>query len=83
MTPPNPGHYVVGDMAAPVEIQTWDLVELPVAWGLDDFPALEYVPVHNAALSSPSAVAEIWKGDFEYAYVGAPAASSTSPCTRR
>lgn len=44
------------------------LVEIPVTWGLDDFPASEYVPGQNAGLMPPSAVEEIWRGDFAYAY---------------
>jgi peptidoglycan-N-acetylglucosamine deacetylase len=44
------------------------LVELPVTWGLDDFPPFEFILGSNTGLSAPSAVEEIWKGDFDYAY---------------
>jgi len=48
-----------------------DLVEVPFTWGLDDFPAFEYVTSRagiQQGLSSPSAVYEIWAGDFDYLY---------------
>ena len=46
-----------------------DVVEIPFTWGLDDFPAFEYVTSRagiQPGLSSPSAVYEIWAGDFDY-----------------
>lgn len=49
-----------------------ELVEVPVTWGLDDFPASEYVPGQNTGLMPPSAVEEIWRGDFEYAHANCP-----------
>lgn len=45
-----------------------DLVELPITWGLDDFPVSDHVPGFNQGLNAPSAVEEIWRGDFEYAH---------------
>ena len=48
--------------------ETCGLVEIPVTWGLDDFPAFEYVSGRNTGLKAPSAVEEIWRGDFDYAY---------------
>ncbi len=47
--------------------RTTDLVELPVSWGLDDFPVSEFVLGFNEGLKAPSAVEEIWRGDFDYA----------------
>ncbi len=44
-----------------------NLIELPVTWGLDDFPVSDHVPGFNQGLSAPSAIEEIWRGDFEYA----------------
>jgi peptidoglycan-N-acetylglucosamine deacetylase len=44
-----------------------DLVEVPVTWGLDDYPVFEYIPGGNAGNSAPSAVEEIWWQDFDYA----------------
>jgi peptidoglycan/xylan/chitin deacetylase (PgdA/CDA1 family) len=47
------------------------VVEIPFTWGLDDFPAFEYVTSKGGiqqGLSSPSAVYEIWAGDFDYLY---------------
>jgi hypothetical protein len=43
-----------------------DLVEVPVSWQLDDFPAFEFVWDLNAGLRPPSQVLEIWQGDFDY-----------------
>jgi peptidoglycan/xylan/chitin deacetylase (PgdA/CDA1 family) len=46
-----------------------DLVEMPVTWGLDDFPAFEYVSLPAKlypGLRSPDRVFEIWMGDFAY-----------------
>lgn len=57
------GPYIFG---TPIEV-----VEIPFTWGLDDFPAFEYVTSRagiQPGLSSPSAVYEIWAGDFDYLY---------------
>ncbi|MEA2627007.1 MAG: peptidoglycan-N-acetylglucosamine deacetylase [Candidatus Binatota bacterium] len=48
------------------------IVELPVTWGLDDFPPFEFVLGSNTGLSAPSAVEEIWRGDFDWAYANCP-----------
>ena len=53
------GPYVFGEPSP--------LVEVPVSWGLDDYPPFEYVPGRNPGLSAPSAVQEIWQGDFDWA----------------
>ena len=45
-----------------------ELVELPVTWGLDDFPPFETIPGGNPGQSAPSAVEEIWYGDFDFAH---------------
>ena len=44
------------------------IVEMPVAWHLDDWPWFEYIPGHYQGLRSPSDVLEIWKGEFNYLY---------------
>jgi peptidoglycan/xylan/chitin deacetylase (PgdA/CDA1 family) len=49
-----------------------DLVELPVTWGLDDFPPFETLMGINPGQSAPSAVEEIWYGDFEFALKNCP-----------
>lgn len=49
-----------------------DIVGLPVAWPLDDVPLFEFVWGEIGGLASPSAVEEIWRGDFEYAYEHCP-----------
>jgi peptidoglycan/xylan/chitin deacetylase (PgdA/CDA1 family) len=56
--------YVFGERTA--------LLEMPVYWGLDDFPVFEFVRGRNPGLAAPSAVREIWQGDFEYAYERCP-----------
>jgi hypothetical protein len=48
-----------------------DLVELPIAWHLDDVTFFEFVPGRETNLSGlrlPSEVLEIWKGEFAYLY---------------
>ncbi len=61
-----------GDKASPTEPYVFgepvELVEVPVTWGLDDFPAFEFVRGSNPGLRSPTDVEEIWRGDFDYAY---------------
>ena len=52
-----------------------DIVELPVTWGLDDFPAFEFVSLPNQVLPglrAPSQVYEIWAGDFDYMTANVP-----------
>jgi peptidoglycan/xylan/chitin deacetylase (PgdA/CDA1 family) len=69
-------HYMrVGDRApedGPYQFgKDIDVVEIPFTWGLDDFPAFEYVTSRagiQQGLSSPSSVYEIWAGDFDYLY---------------
>lgn len=46
-----------------------DLVELPFAWHLDDYPFFEYVASRkrvSPGLADPSRVFEVWTGDFDY-----------------
>ncbi|HEY6417484.1 MAG TPA: polysaccharide deacetylase [Candidatus Binataceae bacterium] len=60
---PADGPYEFGNLVA--------LVEIPFTWGLDDFPAFEYVTSRagiQQGLASPGAVYEIWSGDFDYLY---------------
>jgi peptidoglycan-N-acetylglucosamine deacetylase len=60
---PADGPYVFGKCV--------DVVELPFTWGLDDFPAFEYVTSRTGiqqGLASPNAVYDIWAGDFDYLY---------------
>jgi peptidoglycan-N-acetylglucosamine deacetylase len=42
------------------------IVELPVSWILDDFPHFEYVRAVLPTMKAPSAVHEIWSGEFRY-----------------
>ena len=53
--------------------RTTPLVELPVTWGLDDFPPFEFVLGTNEGLKAASAVEETWLGDFAWAYANCPA----------
>lgn len=48
-----------------------ELVELPVAWHRDDVPLFEYMfttQLLTQGGAAPSAVEEIWRGDFDYLY---------------
>lgn len=45
-----------------------NLVEIPVAWHLDDWPWFEFIPGEAQGLRSPSMVLEVWKGEFDYIY---------------
>jgi peptidoglycan/xylan/chitin deacetylase (PgdA/CDA1 family) len=47
---------------------TVDLVEIPFSWILDDFPHMEFDAGWSTEQSPPSAVLEIWRGEFDYAY---------------
>jgi peptidoglycan/xylan/chitin deacetylase (PgdA/CDA1 family) len=66
----------VGDEFSTTEEYRWgrpvDLVEVPVAWHLDDFPPFEHVWLRSGAVlqgnAPPSSVGEIWLGEFEYLY---------------
>ena len=49
-----------------------EMVELPVSWGLDDFPVSEFVLGMNEGLRPPSAVEETWRDDFDYAHANCP-----------
>jgi peptidoglycan/xylan/chitin deacetylase (PgdA/CDA1 family) len=51
---------------------TTGLIELPVTWGLDDYPAFEYVPGVNTGYSNPADVEAIWWADFDYALKNCP-----------
>jgi gamma-glutamyltranspeptidase/peptidoglycan/xylan/chitin deacetylase (PgdA/CDA1 family) len=47
------------------------LVELPVAWHLDDWPQFEYVVTPQMSMQgvrSPAGLLDIWKGEFDYLY---------------
>ncbi len=44
------------------------LVEMPVAWHLDDWPWCEYIPGQAQGLRIPSMMMEVWKGEFDYLY---------------
>lgn len=47
------------------------LIEVPIYWGLDDWPLFEPGPGRDG-LSAPSRVLEIWTGELHYAYDHAP-----------
>jgi peptidoglycan/xylan/chitin deacetylase (PgdA/CDA1 family) len=69
----SPYYCRVGDQAPADGPFIWgretNLVELPFTWGLDDFPAFEFVMTRNGVipgLNSPAQMYEIWAGDFDY-----------------
>ena len=43
-----------------------------MTWGLDDFPAFEFVLGMIPGYRTPSDVREIWQGDFDYALKNCP-----------
>lgn len=50
-----------------------ELVELPVSWTLDDWPAFDYViGGYNTGLMPPSAVRENWQSSFDYMVANCP-----------
>jgi peptidoglycan-N-acetylglucosamine deacetylase len=51
---------------------TTDLVEVPIAWHLDDFPHMEFVPGFSTSIKTASEVEEIWRGDFDWGYENVP-----------
>ena len=64
-----------GDRHSLEDGTTWGepgrLVEVPVYWGLDDWPLFEPAPGRDG-LSAPSRVLEIWLGELRYAHAHAP-----------
>lgn len=53
----------------PIEFGTpTTLVEVPVAWHLDDWPWFEIIPGHAQGLRTSSMVLETWKSEFDYLY---------------
>jgi peptidoglycan-N-acetylglucosamine deacetylase len=61
----------VGDSASQVDGFAWgnpvDLVEMPVAWHLDDFPYFEPVAeAGQSGLRTPSSVLEVWRAEIDY-----------------
>jgi len=52
--------------------ETVSLIELPVSWGLDDFPVSDFVLGMNEGLKAPSAIQEMWQGDFDYGMDNCP-----------
>jgi peptidoglycan/xylan/chitin deacetylase (PgdA/CDA1 family) len=44
-----------------------DIVELPASWVLTDVPCFEFVWGSLPGLRAPSAVEEMWRGDFDFA----------------
>lgn len=48
------------------------LIEVPVYWGLDDWPIFEPAAAGRDGLAAPSRVLEIWTGELRYAHEHAP-----------
>jgi peptidoglycan/xylan/chitin deacetylase (PgdA/CDA1 family) len=65
-----------GDVASKTEPYRFgaasDLVEMPFSWILDDFPHFEFEVGWSTEQGPPSAVREIWEGEFRYAARNAP-----------
>jgi peptidoglycan/xylan/chitin deacetylase (PgdA/CDA1 family) len=64
-----------GDRHSTRDGTTWGepgrLIEVPVYWGLDDWPVFEPGPGRDG-LAAPSRVLEIWLGELRYAHANAP-----------
>jgi peptidoglycan/xylan/chitin deacetylase (PgdA/CDA1 family) len=65
----------VGDEFPTTEEYRWgrpvDLVEVPVAWHLDDAPFFEFMWTKSGNIQGnkpPSVADEIWRGEFDYLY---------------
>ncbi len=65
----------VGDEFPTTEEYRWgrpvDLVEVPVAWHLDDAPFFEFILSKTGILQGnkpPSVADEVWRGEFDYLY---------------
>ena len=62
-----------GDADGPYRFgQPVPLVELPVSWMLDDFPAFEWNARRGSGLAAPSHVEEIWREEFDFMYERVP-----------
>ncbi|MFC0449984.1 polysaccharide deacetylase family protein [Rhodococcus jostii] len=48
------------------------ILEFPVSWYLDDFPAVEHIPGVNAGMQSPEVIYQRWKDHFDFAYQRVP-----------
>lgn len=48
------------------------VLELPVSWFMDDFPALDHVPGVLAGLMSTDSVFARWRDNFDYCYDNVP-----------
>ena len=48
------------------------VLELPVSWHLDDFPALDHLPGAIAGLGDTDTLLRRWREHFDYAYAHAP-----------
>jgi peptidoglycan/xylan/chitin deacetylase (PgdA/CDA1 family) len=65
-----------GDQASPAAPYQFgrpiDIVELPASWVLTDVPCFEFVWGSLPGLRAPSAVEEMWRGDFDFAVARNP-----------
>lgn len=52
--------------------ETVDLVEMPFAWHMDDFVHFEFYGGFSTTMNTPSAVQEVWRAEFDYAYLHEP-----------
>ena len=48
------------------------VVEFPVSWHLDDFPATEFIPGMNVGMESPETIYQRWKDHLDFAYDRVP-----------
>ncbi|MGO4299367.1 polysaccharide deacetylase family protein [Leifsonia sp. RAF41] len=71
-TPYRPGPVLLSEDGNRFEPASSSILEFPVSWYLDDFPAFEVTPSSPRGLAAPSAVLETWREHFVYAYENVP-----------
>lgn len=73
-----------GDRAHPTEPYEFGtvvpIVEVPPSWGLDDFPALEFIWGVNMGVTTPRGAEELWREEFDYMVGHCPGGVFTLTC---
>lgn len=69
VTRPSTVHYGKHEVADKASVfgQPSKILEIPVSWYLDDFPAMEFVSGRPGGLTAISALEERWRAIFDYA----------------
>jgi peptidoglycan-N-acetylglucosamine deacetylase len=83
-TPYHPRRVTVRHEEGSLHGEESPILEFPVTWFLDDFPAVEYIPGKNEGLASADDMFARWRAHFDYAYkhvAGAVMAITVHPQT--